>query len=93
MLSLLLTPLLATQVTAQAGVVSSGKNGPTNPDKPEFLAVGSQVNQTSMARLVTVNSVDDFCLYAPPEPGPDSTIGNTEPIVVAWCTKPRNNAR
>jgi len=25
-----------------------------------------------------VNSVTDFCLFAPPNPGPDSVIGNTE---------------
>ena len=25
-----------------------------------------------------VNSLDDFCIYAPPNPGPDSAIGNTE---------------
>ena len=25
-----------------------------------------------------VNSVDDFCLFAPPNPGPDSVIGETE---------------
>jgi len=37
--------------------------------------------------------VDDFCLFGPPEAGPDSLIGNVEPIVVAYCTKPRNNAR
>ena len=26
----------------------------------------------------SVNSVDDFCLWAPPEPGKGSTIGDTE---------------
>jgi len=26
----------------------------------------------------TVNSVEDFCLFAPPEPGPGSLVGNTE---------------
>jgi hypothetical protein len=26
----------------------------------------------------SVNSVDDFCLFAPPEPGPNSAIGDTE---------------
>jgi hypothetical protein len=83
--------LLATH--ASAGIVASGKNGVTNPDKPFFLPIGSQINTTSDARLVTVNSVDDFCLYAPPSPGPDATIGNTEGEVVAYCTKPRNNAR
>ena len=35
----------------------------------------------------TVNSVDDFCFFAPPEPGPGSVIGNTERIEVAWCIK------
>jgi hypothetical protein len=25
-----------------------------------------------------VNSVNDFCLFAPPDPGPQSDIGNTE---------------
>lgn len=46
-----------------------------------------------MSRLLTLNGVDDFCLYGPPVAGPENTIGSTEPIVVAYCTKPRNNAR
>src|SRR5258708_2141807 len=25
-----------------------------------------------------VNSIDDFCIFAPPNPGPDSVVGNTE---------------
>jgi hypothetical protein len=25
-----------------------------------------------------VQSIDDFCIFAPPNPGPDSVIGNTE---------------
>ncbi|BEJ11136.1 hypothetical protein CspHIS471_0105580 [Cutaneotrichosporon sp. HIS471] len=45
----------------------------------------------SDARLITVNAVDDFCLFAPMSP--NSNIGDTEHNVVAWCTKPRNNAR
>lgn len=28
--------------------------------------------------MSAVNSVEDFCLFAPPEPGADSTIGETE---------------
>lgn len=68
-------------------------NGATNPSEPSFYPVGSQVNQTSMSRLLTLNGVDDFCLYGPPVAGPENTIGSTEPIVVAYCTKPRNNAR
>jgi hypothetical protein len=30
------------------------------------------------ASWVPVNSVDDFCLFAPPEPGPGSDVGNVE---------------
>lgn len=35
--------------------------------------------------------LDDFCIFAPPEAG--VTIGDSEAYEVAWCTKPRNNAR
>jgi hypothetical protein len=69
------------------GVVATGTNGPTNPPEP---TLGTPINQTSMARLISVNAVDDFCLYAPPTL---SDIGDSETIEVAWCTKPRNNAR
>lgn len=90
---LFLVSLLATQAAAQAGVVASGPNGPTNPKEPGFLPVGAQINQKSEARLISVNGVDDFCMWGPMEPGADSEIGNQEASVVAWCTKPRNNAR
>jgi len=48
---------------------------------------GIALNQTSECQNAYINSVTDFCLFAPPEPGPDSVIGNTERIEVAWCTK------
>lgn len=92
MLHLLVAPLLAA-VGANAQVTATFPNGATNPSAPAFLPVGSYVNQTSYSRLLTLNGVDDFCLFGPPEAGPDSLIGNVEPIVVAYCTKPRNNAR
>ena len=87
LLNLLLAPTASAQVTA------AGPNGPTNPDKPEFLPIGAQVNQTSLSRLISLNGVDDFCLWGPPEAGPDNLIGNVEPIVVSYCSKPRNDAR
>jgi hypothetical protein len=52
--------------------------------------LGTALNQSSDARLLTLNSIDDFCLFAPPNPG---AIADTETEEVAWCTKPRNNAR
>jgi len=61
--------------------------GPTNPPEP---TLGTPINQTSMARLLSVNSIDDFCLFAPPTL---QDIADSETIEVAWCTKPRNDAR
>ncbi|KAF9021810.1 hypothetical protein BDZ89DRAFT_1071110, partial [Hymenopellis radicata] len=48
---------------------------------------GTASSQTSMCQNAYINSVDDFCLWAPPSPGADSVIGNTERIEVAWCMK------
>ncbi|KAK0495827.1 hypothetical protein EDD18DRAFT_220406 [Armillaria luteobubalina] len=48
---------------------------------------GDGFNQTSMCQNAYINGVDDFCLWAPPQPGAASTIGETERIEVAWCTK------
>lgn len=41
--------------------------------------------------LVTVLTLSDFCLWAPPKP--NSTIGDTEGQEVAWCTKPGHGTR
>ncbi|KAJ6577622.1 hypothetical protein B0H19DRAFT_930818 [Mycena capillaripes] len=91
--SLLLGAAAATSVRAAsssfpAGVIATGTQGVTNPPVP---TIPTTINQTSMARLLSLNSIDDFCLFAPPS-GP-AVIGDTETEEVAWCTKPRNNAR
>ncbi|WFD25700.1 hypothetical protein MNAN1_000666 [Malassezia nana] len=70
------------------GVVAQDPLGPTNPKKPQM---NTPVNQTSVARLASVNSVDDWCTFGPLDP--DVKIGEQEERVVAYCTKPRNNAR
>ena len=70
------------------GVVATGKTGPTNPEKPKL---GTKVNQTSEARLATLNSVDDWCTFGPKDKGEE--LGDGEGETVAYCTKPRNNAR
>ncbi|TFK60775.1 hypothetical protein BDN72DRAFT_828692 [Pluteus cervinus] len=69
------------------GVIATGTQGPTNPPQP---TLGTAINQTSYARLLSVNSIDDFCIFAPPT---QSAIADSETIEVAWCTKQRNNAR
>ena len=38
-----------------------------------------------------MNHLDDFCLYAPPNP--DSAIGDVEHEAVTWCTKPGRGTR
>lgn len=48
-------------------------------------------NQSSMCQTSMVNHIDDFCLWAPPIP--NSTIGDTEQLEVAWCTKPGHGTR
>ncbi|GFZ48172.1 hypothetical protein JCM24511_05920 [Saitozyma sp. JCM 24511] len=78
--------LMAGQARAQ--VTATGTMGPTNPSS---ASLNTAVNQTSMARLISLNGINDFCLFAPPEP--NSVIGNTEQEEVAWCIQPRNNAR
>ncbi|KAL5522774.1 hypothetical protein ACEPAG_8792 [Sanghuangporus baumii] len=54
---------------------------------------GTGSNQTSMCQNAYLNSVDDFCLFAPPEPGANSVIGETERIEVAWCLQSGTGAR
>lgn len=73
--------------TFPAGVVGTGTMGKTNPTQ---AVTDTKVDQESMSRLLTLNSVDDFCIFAPPTL---QDIANSETIEVAWCTKPRNNAR
>ncbi|KAH7100790.1 hypothetical protein BKA62DRAFT_771271 [Auriculariales sp. MPI-PUGE-AT-0066] len=44
----------------------------------------------SMCQTIIVNSIEDFCFYAPNKP---NAIGSAEHDVVAWCTKPTHGAR
>ncbi|PPQ96841.1 hypothetical protein CVT26_006010 [Gymnopilus dilepis] len=46
---------------------------------------GSGSSQTSNCQNAYLNSLTDWCVFAPPNPGPDSVIGNTERIEVSWC--------
>ncbi|KAH7098683.1 hypothetical protein BKA62DRAFT_810109 [Auriculariales sp. MPI-PUGE-AT-0066] len=44
----------------------------------------------SMCQTIIVNSLDDFCLFAPHAL---SDVSDAEQDVVAWCTKPTHGAR
>jgi len=45
----------------------------------------------SMCQTAFVNTIEDFCLWAPPEP--NSVVGDTEGEMVAWCTQPGRGTR
>jgi len=47
--------------------------------------------QESLCQTAIINSVDDFCLWGPPEP--NGIIGNVEGEAVAWCTKAGHGTR
>ncbi|KAF5374199.1 hypothetical protein D9758_004620 [Tetrapyrgos nigripes] len=47
--------------------------------------------QNSLCQTGYVNHLDDFCLFAPPEP--NTVVGSAEGIAVAWCTKPGRGTR
>ncbi|KAJ7233176.1 immunoreactive manno protein MP88 [Mycena rebaudengoi] len=69
------------------GIIATGPQGPTNLPAP---TIPTNINQRSLARLLSINSISDFCIFAPPQL---ANIGEAERDVVAWCTQPRNNAR
>ncbi|KAF5374487.1 hypothetical protein D9615_009048 [Tricholomella constricta] len=48
-------------------------------------------NQKSLCQTSFLNSIDDFCLWAPDLP--ESIVANTEGEMVAWCTKPGRGTR
>ncbi|KAG6853868.1 hypothetical protein C0991_000475 [Blastosporella zonata] len=48
-------------------------------------------NQQSLCQTSMLNSLDDFCLWAP-DPA-NSTVADMEGEMVAWCTKPGRGTR
>jgi len=48
-------------------------------------------NQSSLCQTAIFNDISDFCLWAPPKP--NSTVGDSEGEMVAWCTKPGHGTR
>jgi hypothetical protein len=57
------TAVASVRAAYPAGVVATGTQGVTNPPVPTMPTI---INQTSIARLLSVNSIDDFCLFGPP---------------------------
>ncbi|KAI0316225.1 hypothetical protein OF83DRAFT_1196582 [Amylostereum chailletii] len=99
--------LAQTALAVVVGVASIGAHAQTytatyTPDDAPDHSEGGQsgtnrcgtgYSQTSMCQNAFLNSVDDFCFFAPPEPGPNSVIGDTERIEVAWCMQGKYGTR
>ncbi|BGP33320.1 hypothetical protein JCM10296v2_005118 [Rhodotorula toruloides] len=88
LLALPLLPLAAAGYTSYSlgNLPHKSENGQTG-----YNDCGTTDSQSSMCQTAYVNSVTDFCLWAPPTPG--GSIGDTEEIEVAWCTASGHGAR
>ncbi|TFY77665.1 hypothetical protein EWM64_g6347 [Hericium alpestre] len=90
---------LSLSVVAVVAQTYSATYTPGNaPDQTQQGQVGTNKcgdgsNQKSKCQNAYLNSLEDWCVFAPPEAGADSVIGNTERIEVAWCMKPGYGTR
>ncbi|KAF4618516.1 hypothetical protein D9613_010017 [Agrocybe pediades] len=87
--------LLARSSSAQYSATYLPSNVPAKTEQGQTGTnqCGTSLDQNSMCQNAYINSVTDFCVFAPPNPGADSVIGNTERIEVAWCLKNGTGAR
>ncbi|KAG6849325.1 hypothetical protein H0H93_009417 [Arthromyces matolae] len=78
---LLIVPL---QSLAQYSATYLPSNAPAQSEQGQAGTnrCGSNFNQSSNCQNAYINSVTDWCIWAPPNPGPDSVIGNTEDYVL-----------
>ncbi|PPQ92264.1 hypothetical protein CVT25_008572 [Psilocybe cyanescens] len=74
------TILLARFTSAQYSATYLPSNVPAQTEQGQAGTnqCGTALNQTSECQNAYINSVTDFCVFAPPNPGPGSVIGNTE---------------
>ncbi|KAG8773918.1 hypothetical protein FRC12_002246 [Ceratobasidium sp. 428] len=79
---------LALQASAQYTATYDPTNLPpkTEQDQIGTNQCGTKASQDSLCQNVFVNSVNDFCLWAPPySNGHNSSVGDVEQIMVSWC--------
>ncbi|EGG09751.1 uncharacterized protein MELLADRAFT_34304 [Melampsora larici-populina 98AG31] len=63
----------------------------TEPGQFGYNQCGKNSSQDSNCQTLYVNSLNDFCLWAPPSG--QQEIGDSEEYEVAWCTKPGRGTR
>ncbi|GAA5995804.1 hypothetical protein JCM5350_000566 [Sporobolomyces pararoseus] len=92
MLSLaVLAPLLPLVAAYEWYDINNQPSQPWQKGQVGHNNCGTNDSQDSMCQTVMINSVEDFCLWAPPNP--NSEIGETEAEEVAWCTASGHGAR
>ncbi|GAA6011686.1 hypothetical protein JCM10207_004209 [Rhodosporidiobolus poonsookiae] len=85
-------PLLAPFASAAYSYYSLGNLPHTSEEgQSGYNDCGSTDSQSSMCQTAHINSVTDFCLWAPPTPGQE--IGATEEHEVTWCTANGHGSR
>lgn len=89
MLSLIAATIgLAVSASAQYTATYDPTNLPETSEKEQLGTnkCGTKAHQDSLCQNVFVNSVNDFCVWAPPyTDGKNSTVGAVEQIMVSWC--------
>ncbi|KAF5335724.1 hypothetical protein D9611_009623 [Ephemerocybe angulata] len=75
---------LPEKVDTDVGLIRGTQKGYNKCDK-------TTEGQDSLCQTMYFNSIDDFCLWAPPETGKE--VGSIEGEMVAWCTKPGHGTR
>ncbi|KAF9068330.1 hypothetical protein BDP27DRAFT_1163691, partial [Rhodocollybia butyracea] len=76
-----------TAIPYQVDVHTDGRG----PQSGYNICNSTTENQNSMCQTGFMNHLDDFCLFAPPTP--NTTIGDSEGVEVAWCTKKGHGSR
>ncbi|KAI9568153.1 hypothetical protein HD554DRAFT_2191607 [Boletus coccyginus] len=88
------TPLTEKTYAYPSGIpyqVDPVTNAIRGPQTGYNICNSTTQNQQSECQTSMANNIDNFCIWAPPQP--NSTIGDTEAIEVAWCSKPGYGTR
>ncbi|KJA19713.1 hypothetical protein HYPSUDRAFT_189656 [Hypholoma sublateritium FD-334 SS-4] len=88
------TPLASKTFTYPSGIpyqVDTDTNLIRGVQKGYNLCNSTTETQESLCQTSFFTSLDDFCLWAPPDA--NSTVADTEGEMVAWCSKPGYGTR
>jgi hypothetical protein len=88
-----ITPLASKHFAYPSGIPYQvdPTDGVRGPQQGYNICNSTTEGPNSLCQTMFVDSIDDFCLWAPPT-GPE-TIGDTEGYEVAWCTKAGRGTR